>query len=138
MTRESGGGRRRDETRKALHEASRSGVPVPNVVYVLLALSVIVALAQLGLQTGGLTPSVPVPCAANFVLLSLIVSLADLPSATDTAQASPIPARSFFGMNLYVTGLERPKGEKLAMMDAAQDLGGAGAVEHGHRRNAGR
>jgi ABC-type antimicrobial peptide transport system permease subunit len=48
---------------------------VPNVVYVLLALSVIVALAQLGLQTGGLTPSVPVPCAANFVLLSLIVGV---------------------------------------------------------------
>jgi hypothetical protein len=60
---------------------------------------------------------------AIVVLVSLIVPLAGFPSAIDTAQASPIPARSFFGMNLYVTGLERPKGEKIAMMDAAQDLG---------------
>src|SRR6266496_3634395 len=57
------------------------------------------------------------------VLLSLVIPLASLLSATDTALASPIPARSFFGMNLYVTGLERPKGEKIAMMNAAQDLG---------------
>src|SRR5437762_4287965 len=60
---------------------------------------------------------------AIIVLLSLIIPLADLPSATDTAQASPLPARSFFGMNLYVTGLERPKDEKLAMLSAARDLG---------------
>ncbi|MFL5732584.1 MAG: hypothetical protein ACJ78Q_05225 [Chloroflexia bacterium] len=40
-----------------------------------------------------------------------------------TASAATLNTRSFFGMNLYITGLERPKDEKLALLDAARDLG---------------
>lgn len=34
-----------------------------------------------------------------------------------------MPGISFFGMNLYITGLERPKSEKIALLNAADDLG---------------
>src|SRR5688572_29458714 len=40
-----------------------------------------------------------------------------------TALASPIPTRSFFGMNLYITGLERPSRERVLLMEEATDLG---------------
>jgi hypothetical protein len=39
------------------------------------------------------------------------------------AQAWPVQGLSFFGMNLYVTGLERPKNERYAIMDDAADIG---------------
>ena len=39
------------------------------------------------------------------------------------AEAAALASRSFFGMNLYITGLERPKAEKLELLSAAQDLG---------------
>jgi hypothetical protein len=60
--------------------------------------------------------------------LTCIVLLLSLlpPSGVERRQvagASPIPTRSFFGMNLYITGQERPESEKIALMDAAQDLG---------------
>lgn len=61
-----------------------------------------------------------------FVLSAILLLLAPLaesnPQARD-AVASPITSRSFFGMNLYVTGAERSKDEKIAMLNAANDLG---------------
>jgi hypothetical protein len=39
------------------------------------------------------------------------------------ALASPLPNRSFFGMNLYITGQERPKEERYALLKEAQDAG---------------
>src|SRR3954451_18993312 len=59
------------------------------------------------------------------ILLTLLIPLAPAPGAAPAsrAEASPLPTRSFFGMNLYITGLERPKDEKLALLDAARDLG---------------
>src|SRR5438067_12820263 len=44
-------------------------------------------------------------------------------ASDEEARAAPAAGRSFFGMNLYVTGLERPKDERLALIGAAQDLG---------------
>ena len=44
-------------------------------------------------------------------------------SGPTSADASPIPGHSFFGMNLYITGLERSKSEKDTLIGAAQDLG---------------
>ena len=43
--------------------------------------------------------------------------------SVQNAQASPKPGMSFFGMNMYVTGSERPKAEKYAMLSAGADLG---------------
>src|SRR5438874_2064611 len=61
------------------------------------------------------------------VMLSLILPgggtrLAATPNP-ESAAAATLVNRSFFGMNLYITGLERPKAEKLALLSAAQDLG---------------
>jgi hypothetical protein len=57
------------------------------------------------------------------ILITLLAPLgAQSPLAGSTA-AAPIPTRSFFGMNLYITGLERPKEEKLALMAEALALG---------------
>ncbi len=39
------------------------------------------------------------------------------------AASSPLPHSSFFGMNLYITGQERPKDEKYALLRAAEELG---------------
>ena len=39
------------------------------------------------------------------------------------AEASPVAGLPFFGMNLYITGLERSKAEKTALLSAAEDLG---------------
>ncbi len=44
-------------------------------------------------------------------------------ASVERAVASPIPHKSFFGMDLYVTGQERPKLERLALLGASQDLG---------------
>ena len=41
----------------------------------------------------------------------------------NSAQAWPVQGLSFFGMNLYVTGQERPKNERYAIMDDAADIG---------------
>ena len=60
---------------------------------------------------------------AIVILFSLIAPLPSLSSSAINVQAAPVAAHSFFGMNLYVTGLERSKPEKIAIMDAAQDLG---------------
>jgi hypothetical protein len=61
---------------------------------------------------------------AVLMLVTLITAAgASRTSEPRPAQASAGPARQFFGMNLYVTGLERPKAEKYAMLDAAEDLG---------------
>jgi hypothetical protein len=57
------------------------------------------------------------------VLLTLVIPFTGSTASLPAAQASPLSSRSFFGMNLYVTGLERSKGEKIAMMNAAEDLG---------------
>src|SRR5947199_3975675 len=59
---------------------------------------------------------------ALIVTALLAILWANYPRESAT-QASPLPARSFFGMNLYITGLERPKDERLALIGAAQDLG---------------
>lgn len=59
----------------------------------------------------------------SVVLLMSLIPLSD-PVATPTqVAASPMPNRSFFGMNLYVTGFERSKNEKTAMLNAATDIG---------------
>ncbi len=57
-----------------------------------------------------------------FVLTVALLPTLSQQSALD-AGASPIPHRSFFGMDLYVTGQERDKNEKFAMLNAATDLG---------------
>ncbi|MEO8286352.1 MAG: hypothetical protein ABI670_07920 [Chloroflexota bacterium] len=57
------------------------------------------------------------------MLVALLAPIAAIPVKTEVAKAAPIGSRSFFGMNLYITGLERPKGEKMAMLNAAEDLG---------------
>jgi hypothetical protein len=65
---------------------------------------------------------------ALLVLLALLIpqetgsGLVQLPGPA-SAKAATLATRSFFGMNLYVTGLERPKNEKVALLAAAQDLG---------------
>lgn len=61
--------------------------------------------------------------ATLFLLAVLASPIASNPHALPQAVASPLPSRSFFGMNLYITGLERPKAEKYALLDAAGDLG---------------
>src|SRR5688500_11711054 len=61
--------------------------------------------------------------AATLLILTLVLSLAGELSLAQNGHASPIPNRSFFGMNLYITGQERPKEERYALMNAAQDLG---------------
>ncbi len=58
-----------------------------------------------------------------FLLLALSLSYAGPASTPVETAASPLPTRSFFGMNLYVTGQERDKGEKMAALNAAEDLG---------------
>ena len=55
-------------------------------------------------------------------LLTLLLPLTS-PQQAGEAQAAPAEGRSFFGMNLYITGLERPKDEKLALVNAARDIG---------------
>src|SRR3954462_12933279 len=45
------------------------------------------------------------------------------PVANAAAQAAPAAGRSFFGMNLYITGLERQKDERIALLKRAGDLG---------------
>lgn len=55
------------------------------------------------------------------ILLSLLPQGGASPAITEAA--SPLPSRSFFGMNLYVTGLERSKAERTAVLNAATDLG---------------
>ena len=60
-------------------------------------------------------------------VLLLVVMIAAMGGGSPTPQlpaagAAAGPSRQFFGMNLYVTGLERPKAEKYAMLDAAEDL----------------
>src|SRR5438105_3347276 len=62
-------------------------------------------------------------CALCLVLVGLLVSFVPGRAPVENSQASPLPGRSFFGMNLYVTGLERPKAEKLALITAARDIG---------------
>src|SRR5689334_20755407 len=60
------------------------------------------------------------------ILLTMLVPMAPGPNPAPEngkAEASPLPSRSFFGMNLYITGLERPKDERLALLSAARDLG---------------
>ena len=59
------------------------------------------------------------------ILLTLLIPLSPSPGAAPAskAEASPLASRSFFGMNLYITGQERPKGEKVAVLNAAEDLG---------------
>src|SRR5437660_6244458 len=59
----------------------------------------------------------------SLTVLALLVSFVPNQAPTGTSQAATVPGRSFFGMNLYVTGLERPKDEKLTLISAAQDLG---------------
>jgi hypothetical protein len=62
-----------------------------------------------------------------FLLLCILLTGVALPGSgapsPGPAQAAPIASRSFFGMNLYVSGLERPKAEKLAILEAATDIG---------------
>jgi hypothetical protein len=62
---------------------------------------------------------------AIFLLLALFAPFAPtgLSSPQPEALASPVAGRSFFGMNLYVTGLERPKDERLSMIARGQDIG---------------
>jgi hypothetical protein len=67
--------------------------------------------------------------ARYFVLAALLLTLVGgAYGPTDTltvevAQASPIASRSFFGMNLYITGLERPQDEKYRLLDEAAGIG---------------
>ncbi|MDQ3704155.1 MAG: cellulase family glycosylhydrolase [Chloroflexota bacterium] len=56
------------------------------------------------------------------ILFSLLPQVAAPPATADVA-ATPLPNRSFFGMNLYVTGLERSKEERLTVLNSATDLG---------------
>jgi hypothetical protein len=73
-------------------------------------------------------PKATLPSRSRALAALLIVTLvAALAGASPQAQPPPAnaaagPSRDFFGMNLYVTGLERPKGEKVAMLNAAEDL----------------
>jgi hypothetical protein len=61
---------------------------------------------------------------AVLLLVTLLASLGGTsPQQPRLAEAAASQARPFFGMNLYVTGLERPKAEKYAMLDAGEDLG---------------
>jgi hypothetical protein len=55
--------------------------------------------------------------------ITLLAPLSGISTDTETAQAFTVPTHSFFGMDLYVTGQERPKAEKYAMLGAAGDLG---------------
>ncbi|HUP27006.1 MAG TPA: beta-galactosidase [Chloroflexia bacterium] len=57
--------------------------------------------------------------------LVVLALAALLPSAAPsaTSYASPVPTHSFFGMNLYITGQERSREEKSALINAAADLG---------------
>lgn len=63
------------------------------------------------------------------LLLVLIVAAAGVLTggtpqiATQSVGASPLPPHSFFGMNLYITGLERNKDEKYLLMKEATDVG---------------
>lgn len=57
-----------------------------------------------------------------FALIVVLLPTFSRPT-TEQVQASPLPHRSFFGMDLYVTGQERSKSERFAMLDAATDLG---------------
>ena len=59
------------------------------------------------------------------VLLTLVPTVLGMSGSggVNSAQASPVAGMSFFGMNLYVTGSERPKPEKYAMLNGAIDLG---------------
>ncbi len=65
------------------------------------------------------------PCVRAISALLLLTFLLPLGGALPAQQAlaSPLPNNSFFGMNLYITGLERGKEEKNQLLDAAQDLG---------------
>ncbi|MDQ6695787.1 MAG: hypothetical protein M3014_15485 [Chloroflexota bacterium] len=59
------------------------------------------------------------------LLLAVLLALIPLTggASPEHSVASPLPRRSFFGMDLYITGLERSKEEKLHLLDAAQDIG---------------
>src|SRR5688572_21839313 len=62
------------------------------------------------------------------VLCALVIAAVALQSgagstSTSSVGAVPLPNRSFFGMNMYITGLERSKDEKLALLGAGKDLG---------------
>src|SRR5437588_9253978 len=69
-------------------------------------------------------------------LVALVFALAAMAPALSTqpelgaaqepalsTSASPLPNSSFFGMNLYLTGLERPKEESVALLADAQSIG---------------
>ncbi|HYP42260.1 MAG TPA: beta-galactosidase, partial [Chloroflexia bacterium] len=62
-----------------------------------------------------------------FVLAFVFLAVSVLPygsvAPASPALASPLPNRSFFGMNLYITGQERPKEERYALLKEAQDAG---------------
>src|SRR5258708_2510281 len=55
-------------------------------------------------------------------VITLLAPFSATQAGTQTAEAFRLPARSFFGMNLYVTGQERPKDQKYDMLNASADL----------------
>jgi hypothetical protein len=57
------------------------------------------------------------------IVITLLAPFSAPPMGTQTARAFQAPSRSFFGMNLYVTGQERPKEQKYDMLNTAADLG---------------
>jgi|GEM_PF-912600 len=64
----------------------------------------------------------------SFLLALLIATVNIFPGGSASlsphdASASPLPPRSFFGMNLYITGLERTKDEKMKLLGEATDIG---------------
>ena len=64
----------------------------------------------------------------TFLLAFLVMIVSNLPGggpalSPQDVGASPLASRSFFGMNLYITGFERPRDEKSKLLNEAVDIG---------------
>ncbi len=62
-------------------------------------------------------------CLVTLACLLSITPIYNISSTQQVAGAWPLSGISFFGMNLYISALERPKGEKLSLLNSAQYLG---------------